>query len=68
MASFLAAMRREVLLIDVDSQGHLALGFGIPPGHIEKSIFKVLLGEIQSKHAIQTLRETIVTLSLAMCS
>ena len=59
VASFLAAMRRKVLLIDLDPQGHVALGFGITPDHIEQSIYEVLLGEIQIKRAIRTVRNNL---------
>ena len=59
VASFLAAMRRRVLLIDLDPQGHVALGFGITPDHIEQSIYEVLLGEIQIERAIKTMRNNL---------
>lgn len=59
VASFLAAMRRKVLLIDLDPQGHSAIGFGIEPEQTENSIYEVLLGEIPMGRAIRSLRRNL---------
>ena len=57
LASCLAEEGKKVLLIDMDPQGHSALGLGVEPGPIEKTIYEVLSGEIPISKAIQTLRE-----------
>jgi len=57
LASCLAEEGRKVLLIDMDPQGHSALGLGVEPGPIEKTIYEVLSSEIPISKAIQTLRE-----------
>ena len=57
LASCLAAKGKKVLLIDMDPQGHSALGLGINPELVEKTIYEVLLGEIPMSQAIQSLGE-----------
>ncbi len=59
LACCLANGDKKVLLIDLDPQGHSALGFGVRPGQIEKSIYEVLSGEIPISEAVQTLRENL---------
>ena len=53
----LAAEGKKVLLIDLDPQGHSALGLGIKPDCIEKSIYEVMLGDISAREAILNVRE-----------
>ena len=55
----LATTGRKVLLLDLDPQGHVALGFGVKPDQIQGSIYEVLLGQIPVTQAIQTLRENL---------
>jgi chromosome partitioning protein len=57
LSSCLAAAGKKVLLIDLDPQGHSALGLGIKPDRIEKSIYEVMLGDIPVREAILNLRE-----------
>jgi len=59
LASCLAGKGEKVLLIDLDPQGHSALGLGFEPDQSEKSIYEVLLGQIPINEAIQTLRENL---------
>jgi chromosome partitioning protein len=59
LASCLALEGKRVLLIDLDPQGHSALGLGVSPNDIEKSIYEVLLGQIPIKEAIWILRENL---------
>lgn len=56
LAHCLAEMGKRLLLLDLDPQGHVALGFGVKADHIQKSIYEVLLGEIPVTQAIQNLR------------
>jgi len=55
----LAGMGKTVLLIDLDPQGHVALGFGVKSDHIQTSVYEVLLGQIPIARAIRTLRERL---------
>ncbi|NVM21113.1 MAG: AAA family ATPase [Desulfobacterales bacterium] len=59
LASCLAGEGKNVLLIDMDPQGHSALGLGVKPEHIDDSIYEVLSGKIPINKAIQTLRENL---------
>jgi chromosome partitioning protein len=59
LASCLAEQGEKVLLIDLDPQGHSALGLGFKPQQSEKSLYEVLLGEIPVEEAIQNLRENL---------
>jgi len=59
LACCLADQGKKVLLIDLDPQGHSALGLGVKPEQIEKSIYEVLSGEIPISEAIRTLRENL---------
>jgi chromosome partitioning protein len=59
LACCLADEGKQVLLIDLDPQGHSALGLGVRPERIDKSIYEVLSGEIPIIDAIQTVRENL---------
>ena len=43
LASCLAEKGKKILLIDLDPQGHSAMGLGVKPEQIEKSVYEVLL-------------------------
>ena len=43
LASALAAENKKTLLVDVDSQGHCAVGLAVPEEQIEQSIYDVLI-------------------------
>ena len=45
LAASLAALKRRVLLIDVDPQGNATMGAGVNKNGIEQSVYTVLLGE-----------------------
>jgi chromosome partitioning protein len=55
----LAGMGKTVLLIDLDPQGHVALGFGVKFDQIQRSVYEVLLGQIPIAQAIRNLRERV---------
>jgi chromosome partitioning protein len=59
LARCLAGMGKTVLLIDLDPQGHVALGFGVKPDHVQTSVYEVLLGQVPITRAIRTLRERL---------
>lgn len=53
-AAALAAMRRRVLLIDLDPQGNATTGSGIDKQDIERSTLEALMGEVALADCIQT--------------
>jgi chromosome partitioning protein len=59
LARCLAGMGKTVLLIDLDPQGHVALGFGVKSDQIQTSVYEVLLGQVPVTRAIRTLRERL---------
>lgn len=59
LASCLSMEGKKVLLIDLDPQGHSAMGLGVKPDEIENSIFEVLLSKVSINEAIQTVRENL---------
>ena len=59
LARCLAGMGKAVLLIDLDPQGHVALGFGVNSDHIQTSSYEALLGQVPLTRAIRTLRERL---------
>src|SRR5579863_8347386 len=52
LAASFAAMRRRVLLIDLDPQGNATAGCGIDKTSIERGTYEVLLGECTAAAAI----------------
>lgn len=44
LAAALSALKKKVLLIDLDPQGNATMGSGIDKNEIEKSIYQVLIG------------------------
>ena len=48
LAAALAETGRKVLLVDMDPQGHCALGLAVPAGQIERNIYDVLC---EAEHA-----------------
>jgi chromosome partitioning protein len=59
LARCLAGMGKTILMIDLDPQGHVALGFGVKSDHIQTSVYEVLLGQVPVARAIRTLRERL---------
>lgn len=59
LASCLAKEGKKVLLVDLDPQGHSALGLGVKPDQMEKSMYEVLSGKIPISEAIRALRENL---------
>ena len=55
LAASFAAMRRRVLLIDLDPQGNATTGFGIDKAAIARGSCEVLLGECTAAEAVLTL-------------
>jgi chromosome partitioning protein len=55
----LAVRGKRVLIVDMDPQGHVSEGFGIPAGENETDIAAVLEGEARIKDAIINVRENL---------
>ena len=45
LAAALAALKKKVLLIDLDPQGNATMGSGIDKNALEKNVYQVLIGE-----------------------
>lgn len=52
LAAALAAMRKKVLLVDLDPQGNATMGSGVDKHNLEKSCYDVLLGEATAREGI----------------
>lgn len=52
LASFVAAMGKRVLVVDIDPQGNSTSGFGIEKRKLEITVYNVLVGEAAVKDAI----------------
>jgi chromosome partitioning protein len=52
LAASLAAMKRRVLVVDVDPQGNATTGAGIDKRACKRTVYHVLLGETDVVHAI----------------
>src|SRR5690606_18538170 len=44
LAAALAALRKRVLLIDLDPQGNATMGSGVDKNKVEKNLYQVLIG------------------------
>jgi chromosome partitioning protein len=55
----LAVRGKRVLIVDMDPQGHVSEGFGIPAGENETDIAAVLEGEARIKDAVINVRENL---------
>jgi len=53
LSSFIAAMNKRVLVVDIDPQGNATSGFGIEKNKLEHSIYDVLVGDCDSVDAMQ---------------
>jgi chromosome partitioning protein len=54
LAASFAAMRRRVLLIDLDPQGNATTGLGVDKSSLERGSCEVLLGECSAAQAVRT--------------
>lgn len=52
LATAFAAIKRKVLLIDLDPQGNASTGFGIAQSQRQKTIYEVLIGECSAKETV----------------
>ena len=53
LLSYLAAMGKYVLLVDIDPQANATSGVGVNPGKISLSLYNVLVGENSPEEVIQ---------------
>ena len=59
VGAVLAALGRTVLLVDMDGQGHLAEGFGIPALSVERDMSDVLSGNVAMQNILRPLRPNL---------
>lgn len=52
LATALAAIKKRILLVDIDPQGNASTGIGISQSQRQKTIYEVLIGECSAKEAI----------------
>ncbi len=52
LATAFAAIKKKVLIIDIDPQGNASTGFGIEQSQRQKTIYEVLIGECDINEAI----------------
>lgn len=45
-------LKKKVLIVDTDGQGNSSLAFGINPNELDKTIYDVMLGNVETKDAI----------------
>jgi chromosome partitioning protein len=62
LSACLADLEKKVLLLDLDPQGHAALGLGVNTDEIETSIYEVLTGEKSISEAIFPIKENLHTI------
>jgi len=62
LAASLAAMRRRVLLVDLDPQGNATMGCGVEKQQIDRGAGEVLVGDCSIAEAIISLDEPIMGL------
>lgn len=69
LASCLAAMKKKVLLLDLDPQGHAGLGLGAQQDSREAGMYEVFTGRVGILQAIRTVRPNLdVVLSTLVLS
>ena len=52
LATAFAAIKRRVLIIDLDPQGNASTGFGISQSQRQKTIYEILIGECSAKESV----------------
>lgn len=56
LCSFLAAMGKKTLIVDIDPQGNASSGLGLNKSKLEHSIYDVLIGDCNGNEAINKTR------------
>ncbi len=72
LATAFAAIKKKVLVVDIDPQGNASTGFGVPQSQRQKTIYEVLIGECSAKEAVMptkipNLKIITSTVDLAAC-
>ena len=58
LAASLAAMKKRVLLVDLDPQGNATMGSGVDKYEVEQSIYDVLVDDVPVKDVVQRAQES----------
>lgn len=53
LSSCVAALGKQVLIVDLDPQGNTTTGYGIPKRSVEKGTYEILIGEARASEAIR---------------
>lgn len=72
LATAFAAIKKKVLLVDIDPQGNASTGFGIAQAQRQKTIYEILIGECNIRDAmvptkIPNLKIVTATVDLSAC-
>jgi chromosome partitioning protein len=72
LATAFAAIKKRILLVDIDPQGNASTGFGIAQSQRQKTIYEILIGECSIKDAvvptrIPNLKIVTSTVDLSAC-
>ena len=72
LATAFAAIKKRILLVDIDPQGNASTGFGIAQSQRQKTIYEILIGECSIKDAmvptrIPNLKMVTSTVDLSAC-
>ena len=54
LSSCVAALGKRVLIVDLDPQGNTTSGYGVAKRSVETGVYELLIGQAQTKDAIQT--------------
>ena len=53
LSACLAEAGQKVLVVDFDPQGNATSGFGLEKGHIDKTVYQMLIGENQIEECVR---------------
>lgn len=72
LATAFAAIKKKILLVDIDPQGNASTGFGIAQAQRQKTIYEILIGECNIRDAmvptkIPNLKIVTATVDLSAC-
>ena len=60
LAACLAEKGKKVLAVDMDPQGNLTSGLGVDKDSVEKSIYELIIGEVDIKEVINKFLKILI--------